>query len=155
MKKQLLAVEYDFDFQLIGMCCVSKDYRICYEINTKLGLMLKKVNDIELGVSVKKKGKEPGLIPEEEDSYRARYSVYVHRHSQTGLIYNVVANRSGGNVLIPEKKECDYFLLITGEAHEKEKREALTKIKSIPMILTAFEIDPNKLKSKDHLILND
>jgi hypothetical protein len=154
MKKQLLAVEYDFDFHLIGMCCVSKDYRICYEINNKLGLILKKVDDIVFGSVFKKSGKDPELIPEEE-GHGVRYSVYVHRHPQTGLIYNVVANKSEGNVLIPEKKECDYFLMITGEAHEKEKREALAKIKSIPMILTAFEIDPNKLRSKDHLILND
>ena len=92
---------------------------------------------------------------DEEDDNEARYSVYVYHHPQTGLIYNVVSNKSKGNLLIPEKKECDYFLMITGEAHEKEKQEALKKMKSIPMILTAFEIDPEKLKSRDHLILND
>ena len=155
MKKQLLTVEYDFNFLLIGLCCVSKDYRVCYEINNKLGLILKKVDDIVLGTTAKKKGKELDLLPDEDGGDWPRYSVYVHMHPQTGLIYNVVANKSKGNLLIPEKKECDYFLLITGEAHDKEKQEALKKIKSIPMILTAFEIDPNTLKSKDHLILND
>jgi len=155
MKRQLLTVEYDYNFLLIGLCCVSKDYRICYEINNKLGLSLKKIDDIVLGRSMKLKTNESDLLVEEGENLEASYSVYIYRHPNTGLIYNVVANKSKGKLLIPEKKECDFFLMITGEAHDKEKGEALNKIKSIPMILTAFEIDPLKLKSKDHLILND
>ena len=66
MKKQLLTVEYDFNFLLIGLCCVSKDYRVCYEINNKLGLILKKVDDIVLGTTAKRRGKEPDLLPDED-----------------------------------------------------------------------------------------
>ena len=155
MKRQLLTVEYDYNFLLIGLCCVSKDYRLCYEINKKLGLSLKKVDDIVLGASRKANRRELELLVKEEVRLEASYSVYVFRHPNTGLIYNVIANKSKGKLLIPEKKECDFFLMITGEAHDREKGEALNKIKTIPMILTAFEIDPNTLKSKDHLILND
>jgi len=155
MKRQFLSVEYDYNFLLIGVCCVAKDYRLCYEINSKLGLLLKKVDDIVHGVSKKAKASQTDLLLAQTEGDEIRYSLYVYRHPKTGLIYNVVSNKSGGNMLIPEIKECDYFFMITGEAHHKEKREALEKIKSIPMILTAFEIDPMQLKSKDHLILND
>lgn len=155
MKRQLLTIEYDYDFLLIGMCCVSRDYRLCYELNNKLGLLLKKVDDIVLGTSVKMKKDELDLILVEKEREGARYSVYLYRHPNTGLLYHVVANKSEGSLLIPEKKECDFFLMITGEGHAKEKGEALNMIKSIPMILTAFEIDPTILKSKDRLILND
>ena len=155
MKRQFLTVEYNYNFLLIGVCCVAKDYRLCYEINSKLSLLLKKVDDIVHGATRRAKASGTDLLLEEADGDEIRYSVYVYRHPKTGLIYNVVANKSRGNTLIPEKKECDYFFMINGEAHNKEKREALEKIKSIPMILTAFEIDPMELKSKDHLILND
>lgn len=155
MKRQLLTVEYDFNFLLIGICCVAKDYRLCYELNNALGLSLKKMDDITLGAPIKAKTKEIDLLSTESSSEEVRYSVYIYKHPNTGLVYNVVANKSLGNLLIPEKKECDFFLMITGEAHTKEKGEALNRVKSIPMILTAFDIDPNQLKSKDHLILND
>lgn len=155
MKRQLLTIEYDYNFLLIGICCSSKDYRLGYELNKALGLSLKKVKDITLGSTAKAKKNEINLLSEEGNNDVPSYSVYVYQHPNTGLVYNVIANKSSGNLLIPEKKECDYFLMITGEAHSKEKGEALKKVKVIPMILTAFEIDPNKLKSKDHLILND
>ena len=45
--------------------------------------------------------------------------------------------------------------MILGEAHIKEKNEALNKVKSINMVMAAFEINAQKLKSKDLLILND
>ena len=155
MKRQLLTIEYDYNFLLMGLCCVSKDYRLCYEINNKMGLSLKKVDDIVLGASKRTKGDELDLLLEEDMGDIKRYSVYIYKHPNTGLIYNVVSNKCKGNLLIPEKKECDFFLMISGEAHEKEKKEAFNKIKSISIVLTAFEIDPHQLKSKDHLILND
>ena len=83
------------------------------------------------------------------------FSLFEYSHPKTGLKYKVVSNKCLGTLLIKEKKEIDYFLMIDGEAHIKEKHEALTKVKSIALVLAAFEIDPHKLKSKDRLILND
>ena len=155
MKKQYLAIEFDFDFLLIGICCGEKDYRLCYEINKSLGIKLKRVTDIKIQSKEKNKHTLNTLIEIPEMGKKNVFSLFEHKHPKTGLKYNVISNKSQGTRLISEKKEVDYFLMINGEAHTKEKKEALAKVKSIVMVLTAFEVNPQKLKSKDRLILND
>ena len=155
MKKQYLTIEFDFDFLLIGICCSEKDYRLCYEINKSLGIKLKRITDIQIQSKLNQKSSKNDLIEIPEMDKENVFSLFKYQHPKTGLKYNVISNKSQGTRLIKEKKEVDYFLMINGEAHTKEKKDALTKVKSIGMVMTAFEIEPQKLKSKDRLILND
>jgi len=155
MKKQFLNIEFDFNFLLIGICCGKKDYRICYEINKYLEINLKRIPDIKIKKRIEKKIINNAILELPVEEKMNTFSLFEYRHPQTDLKYNIISNKCLGTFLIRERKEVDYFLMINGEAHRKEKNEALTKVKSIEMVMTAFEIDPHELKSKDHLILND
>jgi hypothetical protein len=55
-------------------------------------------------------------------------------------------------MLIPEQKQADHFLMIKGIIHNDRKIGLLKLIKATTNVLTAFELDPNKLKSKDNLL---
>ena len=47
--KYLLEEDYEFDFNLLGICCHEKDYRLCWAVNSTLNLNLSKSSeDIEL-----------------------------------------------------------------------------------------------------------
>ena len=43
--KHLLEEKYEFDFNLLGICCHEKDYRLCWAVNSTLRLNLSKTKD--------------------------------------------------------------------------------------------------------------
>ena len=56
--------------------------------------------------------------------------------------------------LIPEYKEVKYLLKITYQTNFLNHEELISKLLSIPQIITAYEIEVSKLKSKTNLIFN-
>jgi len=80
------------------------------------------------------------------------FSLYVFDDEQKFIKYYLISNKVEGNFLVPEQKQADYFLLLKGNLSEAYKKDLLLVLRSTPGILTAFEIDPKKLKSKDNFL---
>lgn len=135
MNKLKLDIEYDYDFELIGISSHEKDYRICWALNKALNIELQQQEDLQIKIKSV-----------------SNYSWYLFENEEHYQEYCLVANRGNQAVLIPEQKQVDYFLMIRGVIREKEKEVILQNIKQIGMVLTAFMIDPNSLKSKQNLI---
>lgn len=133
-----LDIEYDYSFVLFGISCHEKDYRITWAINKKLGLELKKENDLE--------------IKEKKQKENSSYPIYSFNREDQYCEYFLIANRSIQGLLIPEQKQSDYFLKITGNILNEEKQKILHTLKEINIILTAYEINPEQLKSKQNLL---
>lgn len=122
-----------FDFKLIAISCHLKDYKLCWKLNSRFLLDLKKTeSDIEVLIK-KNKSLHPLYVYENPDEF---YSMYL------------IKNRSEG-FLIPEQPNADYFLKLEGEINEVE---ILKKLKEIPEILTAYFVDVINLKSRENLI---
>lgn len=138
MNKFKLEIEYDYDFVLIGICSHEKDYRICWAINQKLDFDLKKTEDLEIK---EKKQAEPSL-----------FSMYVHENPEEYVEYYVIANRGANGMLVPEQKQADYFLMIRGTITDGQVESIIKQLREISMVLTAYEIDPTQLKSKQNLL---
>ena len=66
--------------------------------------------------------------------------------------YYLISNKGTKGLLVPEQKHADFFLLIKGALPDDDKVTLLKQIKDTPTVLTAFDIDPNKLKSKENLL---
>ena len=49
MKKSKLIIEYDFDFELLGILSSARDYKLAWEINQVLGIQLVKQPDLVVG----------------------------------------------------------------------------------------------------------
>jgi hypothetical protein len=138
MTKHKLEIEYDYDFHLIGISSHDKDYRFCWAVNSKLHTDFRKARDL---VIRDKKKTEP-------DSF----AVYEFQDEEMFTDFFIIVNRSGTSLLVPEQKQADYLLLIRGNMSEDEKKEMMKNIKGVPNVLTAFDIDPEALKSKGNLI---
>jgi hypothetical protein len=135
MTKYQLEVEYDYDFILIGISCHAKDYRLCWAVNNALGLALEKEDeDVE-------------ILHKKEKSQHSVFSFY---HEENYTEYTLVLNRGTHGLLIPEQKQADYMLLIRNNFGD-DLSEILSKIRRIDFVLTAFEIDVERLKSKQNL----
>ena len=129
---------YDFDFQLLGISCHEKDYRICWAVNQILGISLQK-EDKAIEVIIKKTNKY------------SLHTTFTYFDTDNEIDFRLIANRSTMGHLIPEKKQADYLLMVSNNyEHNVEKTRQL--INQIPFVLTSFSIDIETLKSKENLV---
>lgn len=138
MAKLVLNVEYDFDFFLLGISCHEKDYRLSWALNNNLHLELAKEKDLQIDA---KKNSTPLL-----------HSIFTFDNEQECRQYYLISNRGSNGLLVPEQKHADYFLLIKGSLMKEDEPYIIKRVKETPMVLTAFEIDPIQLKSKENLL---
>lgn len=133
-----LDIEYNYEFVLLGISCQEKDYRLCWAINNKLGFDLKKSNDLE----IKEKGKKE----------LSGYSMYIFEEKEKHHEFYIVANKSNDRILVPEKKQADFFMLIRGNNTDPEKPDIIKKLREINIIIAVFDINAGELKSKQNLL---
>jgi hypothetical protein len=137
-KNLYLDVDYDYDFELISIVSSYRDYRICWHINQELMIDLTRQEDIKIEFRSRKQS--------------AWFNLYSYKDEINWLQYYVIANKSAGEVLVPELKEVDYFLQISGGNAANEKERVLEGLKRIHLIEAVFATDPAELKSKQNLV---
>ncbi len=141
MKKKIITIDIPYDFYLIGIVSPAKDYRISSLINKNVMINLTKLEDL---ISSKKISKT-----EKKDIF---YSKYHYRDEVSRTDYYLIANKSAGECLIPDRNQVDYFFMINGNQNVIDNSNILQKIKTVSLVQTAFEIDIRQLKSKQNLI---
>ncbi len=138
MTKFQLDVDYDFDFKLIGISCHAHDYRLCWSLNKKLNISLEKIHRDNAKSGLKKNGV-------------AIESLFTFYDEENHTSYQLLYNKNENQLLLPEQKKAD-FLLIIDQKNENKYQETLTSIREIDLVLTAFTIEVDSLKSKENLI---
>jgi hypothetical protein len=136
--KYTLEEEYEYDFRLIGISCHEKDYRICWGLN----------NGLRLSLAKEEKGIEVLMKKTNEFS---KHAVYSYFQEDTENEFTLLNNRSNAGYLVPEQAHADYLFMIK-ESYDVDILALISKIKSIPFVLTAFEVKVGNLKSKENLI---
>lgn len=135
MAKHTLEVEFEYDFDLIAISCHLSDYRVCWLINKMLDLSLHRVEH-------------------DKDSFHKDFVVFSDKCADSRTEIHLMVNQGHESWLIPEKKQANYLLILNDNARWSVPK-LIKDLRDQPGVLTAFEIDPNELKSKDNLILND
>ena len=125
----------EFDFAVLAINSHIKAYKLCWNINSSMQLKFEKKNYHNI------KG----------DLWFSRYT-YI---SDEGIEYDLLANRSKKGYLVPNQKSINYFLVVKNDYWEQEKPEFMSKLRNIPDVLLAFEIDIANLKYIDRFIFND
>lgn len=139
MNKLILKYEIDLDFILIAITSPLKDYRLCYFINKFTNLQLAKAEDYELPVS---RGSQP-----------LKFSFYQYFIENSETEFHLISNKGiEGGYLIPEMLHFDYFLIIKNFIDDEDLELLESAIHTIPDVLVASKIAPEKLKSKENLI---
>ena len=136
--KYTLEEEYEYDFRLIGISCHEKDYRICWGLN----------NGLRLSLAKEEKGIEVLMKKTNEFS---KHAVYSYFQEDTENEFTLLNNRSNAGYLVPEQAHADNLFMIK-ESYDVDILALISKIKSIPFVLTAFEVKVGNLKSKENLI---
>lgn len=138
MNKIILKYELDLNFLLIAINCPLKDYRLCFFINRRTSLNLRKDDDYEVWQFAN------------TFHYFSKYSdISSSEETEVYLIGNKGLN---GTFLIPEMKVVDYFILIKSFIDEEDIKSLLEALNKIDDVVVASEINIDKLKSKENLV---
>lgn len=136
MSKLTFSLENEYDFELIGISCHSKDYRICWSLNNALKTNFKRIEDYEIQ-------KKNELI---------NFPFFEYIDEDNNIEYFVIANKSSDGYLVNEKQSIDYFLVLKGSITDKYVEDLAKKVKEIDLVIIAHRIDVNELKSKQNLL---
>lgn len=158
LHKLLVDDFYDASFSLLAVHCMLEDYRLAYLFNTHLGLNLKrKLHDLDYNY------------------FAASFSIYEWENKKIDTTWNLVSNickkeeaglQSSGSLfknqtvatrtinLLPELKTVDYLVKVSNECRNFNEKLILNKIQAIPQVITAYSVNIEQIKSKDHLIFD-
>jgi hypothetical protein len=125
-------------FTLIGISCHLKDYRLSFLLNQHAGFYFHKLEDLKVHLNTKKEPNE--------------FSIYLFRDEDYFNTYFLVANRSQDFILVPEIKQVDFLLIVEGEFKKARKDSLIRILRSIPNILTAYEVKFNEIKNYETLL---
>ncbi len=154
---KLLVDDFSDDaYKLIAIHCSLEDYRLAYLLNMSLDLRLnRREEDLDFKY------------------LESSYSLFEWNNNTEFVTWNLVSNvckreenslSSTGTLfdnsnkllktfhLISEYKTVDFFIKISGEIQNVNEKLVLSRLQSIPQIITSYTVDPIKLRSKNHLI---
>ncbi len=131
-------IDYDNDYQIIGISSHLKAYKLIYFLNNVLQYKFKRTRDL--------------FVNKKKESIF--YSTYIFRDIDSRIEYCLISNHHPDQKLIPLLKQIDYFLVIKYLQENRTIAELVSKIKNIPRILTAYKIDDKAFKDIE-VLLND
>jgi hypothetical protein len=141
MKAIKLVVEYDFDFEFIGLISSLKGHKLAWNINNELKIELKKEDDICLDFL------HEGQLIIINYNFETEYSNFRLIKNKSCEFANIASP-----YLIPELKEYDYFIQLQDESGFFGISSIMEKLKNISGIEYIKLIETENLKSKDNLI---
>jgi hypothetical protein len=128
------------DVHLIGIACHLRDYRICWLINERTDINLRRIDDL----SEEARGRK---------TEGNQFQVYFYENGDKMQQYFLVGNHGPAGNLLEKYARADYLLLVSG-MNKADEAQLVRKIRSIQQVLTAFKIDLNKIPDAE-LILSD
>ena len=126
--------EIKLDMTVLAVNSHVKGYNLCWHINKKLC-----INFIKKEI----------FIGENKESLSAFEVEYENKK------ITLVNNRSKKRILVPEKKNVDFFIIVEPEILNAAKEEFISKLREISKILLIFEVDLEKEQEVHRFIIND
>ena len=144
---------FEDEYSLIGIHTTLEDYKLAYLLNKNLSTNFYKLKK-ELVI--------------ENNQNKVFFSIFNYQNTTYEYDWHLIANSSKTEnstsesqlllttetktYLIPEKKNVDFFIKISGEVEPFFISKTIKKIKTIEQVITSYSIDTDSLKSRDFLI---
>ena len=139
MKKSKLIIDYNFDFELIGLTTTVRAYKLAWEINQVLHIQLVKQPDLPVG------------FKNNTESFFTFYA-YETQINRLKLFKNKPNESEAGKYfLIPEFPHYD-FIILAAMNDLYSPQQLLELIKSAPSVQFVAAIPLEGLKSKSNFI---
>jgi hypothetical protein len=138
MKKSKLIIDYEYNFELIGITTAVRGYKLAWELNQRLGINLVKQPDLVVGF---KNNEEKSFSFYSFETPLNRLKVFKNRPAD---------QETGKYFLIPEFPHFDFIILAAMEEHKHQ--QLIDLLKSVPSIQLVSSISLDGLKSKSNFI---
>jgi hypothetical protein len=134
-----IADEFFQDAHLLGVMASAKDYQLCWQLNSWMGLNFRRNNDIEIQLTKKKRN--------------YFFSVYEFCEPTSSLYHYIYNNHFDGEYLLPEFKHLDFLWLMKGdEVKEDYLRQIIQSVRTLNGIQLVLELTNQKIRNKEHLV---
>lgn len=139
MKKTKLVIDYEYDFELLGLTSTARGYKLAWELNQVLHIQLVKQPDLAVG------------FKNNEEKYFSFYS-FETQLNRLKLFKNKPSEAEPGKYfLIPEFPHFD-FIILAAMKDQYTHPQLLELIKSISSVQFVTFIPLEGLKSKSNFI---
>jgi hypothetical protein len=117
-----------------------KDYQLCWNLNSTMGMDFRINNEIEIQ-----------LIKRKRNYFFAVYEFAEPTGSLSHYVYN---NQFEGEYLLPEFKHLDFLWLMKGDivTTNDTLQQRINSIRTINSIQLVVELTNEKIKNKEHLV---
>lgn len=149
MKKSKLVIDYEYNFELMGIATAARGYKLAWEINQRLGISLVKQPDLVVGF---KNNEEKPFSFYAYETPLNRLKLFKNKptFTETAPAGKPSEQESGKYYLIPEFPHFDFIILAAMEDHTHQ--QLIDQIKSISAVQLASSISMEGLKSKSNFI---
>jgi len=141
MKSTKLIVEYDYEFEVLAVISSVKDYKLAWAINKCLTINLCKTEDICLDFV------KEGRLLISNFIFETEYTTFRLLKNKSFEV-----SRTSKPYLIPELKDYDYLIQISGESIAYNGDVIIEKLKELSLVEYIKKVDIKNLKSKENLI---
>ena len=139
MKKNKLLIEYEFDFQLLGVSSAARGYKLAWELNRQLQISLVRQPDLVVGF---KKDEEKCFSYYAHDASLNRLKLFKNRPAD---------QETGKYFLIPEFPHFDFIILAAMDEQYTEQK-LIDQVRSTPSVQFVSIIPLEGLRSKSNFI---
>lgn len=136
IKKFELDIEFEYDFLLFGIVSPEKPYRLAWQINHKHPYNFERAEDYEVRLNDKP----------------CSFSRFDFKHDENHTGYILLANKEEGAFLLPELRNFDYLLLVSGALDFFDELTLKQDIGAVTSVQIIYAVDINTLKSKQNLV---
>lgn len=132
---------------LWGISSAFAPHRLCWLVNKKMSWNIQRIDDIVVKAEMEE-NKIPSLDFGQKNEWT--YPNYCYEDESLFFQVKIIHNRAESDSFIPELKQIDYLVIVSGEL-ELFPKDFGAILKSEPGIATALQINLNKLKNTNRL----
>jgi hypothetical protein len=137
-KKHQLIFEYDTDIEVFGISSAYIDYRLAWELNSKLSIKLEKQS-------------ERLLIEDKKTKQINSFFLYYFFDEENLTKYYLIRNKQENKLLVNEKQFVDYFLCIR-DNNSFDEETLLSEMRKINGVVAVFPLESEEFEFTDYLM---
>ena len=133
-------IDFQYEYLIVGISSLLKDYRLAYHLNNALGIDLKRLEDLPANFE-----KENKVIP---------FPLFTDNLNDNFKVCILIGCNNQGVKLFPLLKHYDYLLLYEMPSVDWTPERVVASIRKIPNVQLVKNLSVEELKST-HTILMD